>query len=133
MGGRGTFAAGNPVPYSYQTVGTIEGVKILEGIAGKHGLPETSHSSKTYIKLNSDGIFREMRFYGEDHVLQMEIAYHPEHSLTGNRHTPVLHYHLYDNRFSMNKTGAFTRTKARRLTNDMKSKYRKYFKGVTEI
>ena len=39
MGGRGTFAAGNPVPYSYQTVDTIEGVKVLVGVNGKHGLP----------------------------------------------------------------------------------------------
>ena len=32
MGGRGTFAAGNPVPYSYETVGKIGGVKVIKGI-----------------------------------------------------------------------------------------------------
>ena len=130
MGGRGTFAAGNPVPYTYRKVGEIEGVKILEGIAGKHGLPESSHSSDAYIKLKPDGTFHEMRFYNKDHVLYMEIAYHPEYSLTGDRHTPILHYHLYDDKFSKNKAGAFKRSKAERLTNEMKMKYKKYFKGV---
>ena len=32
MGGRGTFAAGNPVPYRYETVGKIGGVKVIQGI-----------------------------------------------------------------------------------------------------
>ena len=45
MGGRGTFAVGNKVPYSYETVGTIDGVKVLQGTSGKHGLPEEAHSS----------------------------------------------------------------------------------------
>ena len=40
MGGRGTFAAGNDVAYTYQTVEKIEGVKVLKGINGKHGLPD---------------------------------------------------------------------------------------------
>ena len=30
MGGRGTFASGNTVPYTYNTVGKIDGVKILK-------------------------------------------------------------------------------------------------------
>lgn len=130
MGGRGTFAAGNPVPYSYRTVGKIEGVKVLEGMAGKHGLPESAHSSHAYIKLNSDGTFREMRFYDESHRLTMEIAYHPEKSLTGDNHTPVLHYHIYDERFSQNDVGPFDRTPAELLTKEMKEEYGKFFKGI---
>ena len=78
MGGRGTFAAGNPVPYNYQTVGTIGGVKVLVGIGGKHSLPEEAHSSSAYIKLKSDGTFHEMRIYDRDHYLVKEIAYHRE-------------------------------------------------------
>ena len=50
MGGRGTFAAGNPVDYLYEVDksfsedGKWEGVKILKGKdgSGKHGLPESS-------------------------------------------------------------------------------------------
>lgn len=133
MGGRGTFAAGNTVPFTYQEVGTIEGVKVLSGINGKHGLPESAHSSEAYIKLKPDGTFHEMRFYDKDHVLYMEIAYHPEQSLTGNRHTPILHYHLYDSRFSKNGSGAFSRSKAFLLTDEMKLKYQRFFKGVQKI
>ena len=130
MGGRGTFAAGNSVPYSYKTVGFIEGVKVLEGINGKHALPESSHSSDAYIKLKPDGTFHEMRIYNKNHILSIEIAYHPEKSLTGDNHTPVLHYHAYDERFSQNKIGAFGRTNARLLTEEMKQKYGKSFKGI---
>lgn len=133
MGGRGTYAAGNNVPYSYQTVGAIEGVKVLQGIDGKHSLPESAHSCNAYIKLKPDGTFHEMRVYGKDHVLRLEIAYHPEPSLTGDRRTPVLHYHTYDDRFSKNKTGAFSRSNAALLPSEMKEKYRKFFKGVKGI
>lgn len=131
MGGRGTFAAGNPVPYSYHKVDSIEGVKVLEGNNGEHSLPECSHSSEAYIKLKSDGTFHEMRIYDENHVLKMEIAYHPEKSLTGDNHTPIMHYHTYDDRFSKNKEGSFTRSTAQLLTDEMLKKYKKYFKGVT--
>lgn len=130
MGGRGTFAAGNPVPYTYQTVGSIEGVKILQGIEGKHSLPESSHSSNAYIKLKPDGTFHEMRIYDNSHILSMEIAYHPEKSLTGDNHTPILHYHSYDERFSRNATGSFIRSPAKRLTDEMKRKYKKYFRRI---
>lgn len=130
MGGRGTFAAGNPVPYSYQTVGFIEGVKVLEGIGGEHSLPASSHSSTAYIKLKPDGTFHEMRVYDKNHILTLEIAYHPEQSLTGDRKTPVLHYHAYDENFSKTKNHGFERTKAKLLTAEMKEKYKKYFKGV---
>lgn len=63
MGGRGTFASGNNVAYTYKTVGKINGVKVLKVIGGKHSLPEESHTSNVYIKLKPDGSFREMRIY----------------------------------------------------------------------
>jgi hypothetical protein len=63
----------------------------------------------------------------------MEIAYHPEQSLTGNRHSPILHYHLYDDKFSKNPSGIFNRTPATLLTNEMKQKYKKFFKGVKNL
>lgn len=73
MGGRGTFAAGNPVPYTYETVGKIYGVKILQGIDGKHGLPESSHSSMAYLKMNPDGTFNMMRIYDNKHILDSKL------------------------------------------------------------
>lgn len=125
MGGRGTFAAGNPVPYIYETIGTIGGIKVLQGVNGKHGLPEESHSSRVYIKLKPDGTFHEMRIYDKDHYLVKEIAYHPEPSLNnGNRSENVLHIHEY-------KRDNFKDRSPRLLTPAEINKYRKYLKGVT--
>ena len=124
MGGRGTFASGNSVAYNYETVGKIEGVKVLKGISGKHSLPEEAHSSDAYIKLKPDGTFHEMRIYDEDHYLVKEIAYHPEPSLTGNRHENVLHIHEYPQK------GNFELRPSRLLTDEEKRKYGKFFIGV---
>lgn len=124
MGGRGTFAAGNSVPYSYQTVATIEDVKVLVGLGSKHGLPEEAHSSSAYIKLKPDGTFHEMRIYDENHYLVMEIAYHPEPGLNGgNRQDNVLHIHEY-------KRDNFKDRAPRLPTPDEIKQFRKYLKGV---
>ena len=131
MGGRGTFAAENPVPYSYQAVGVLEGVKVLEGIGGKHGLPESAHSGNAYIKLNADGTFREMRFYDRQKRLYLEIGYHPEKRL-GSPGKPILHYHTYAPDFSVTKTGDGGRSDAIKMPGGMKRKLRKYFRGVKE-
>ncbi len=138
MGGRGTYAAGNSVAYSYEVDtdfsadGKLHGIKVLKGMegSGKHGLPESSHSSNAYIKLKPDGTFHEMRIYDDSHALKMEIAYHPEKTLTGDNHTPVLHYHTYDERFSRNATGSFVRSPAKLLPDEMARKYKKYFRGI---
>ena len=58
MGGRGTFASGNTVPYTYNTVVKIGGIKVLKGMQGKHGLPEEAHSSNAYISLHPNGSVR---------------------------------------------------------------------------
>ena len=121
MGGRGTFAAGNIVAYTYSTVGRIAGVKVLSGLNGKHGLPEEAHSSYAYIKLKPDGTFHEMRIYDKDHYLKFEIAYHPEPSVDPSRKSS-LHYHTYDRKFN--------RTSAKEATKAMKKHFRKYLKGV---
>ena len=122
MGGRGTFATGNMVAYTYETIGFIEGIKILSGLNGKHGLPEEAHSSHAYIKLKKDGTFHEMRVYDKDHYLKFEIAYHPEPSLDKSR-KPVLHYHVYDRNFH--------RSSAIKMSKPMKKHFKKYLKGVT--
>ena len=128
MGGRGTFAAGNSVSYSYKTVGVIDGVKILEGIAGKHGLPEEAHSSFAYIKLKPNGTFHEMRFYNDKHYLTKEIAYHPEPTLNqGNRKENILHVHEYPERDN------FKFRPAHRITEEEYKKYKRFFKGVPKI
>ena len=122
MGGRGTFAAGNSVPYSYQTIGTYNGVKILNGMPGTglHDLPAEAHSSNMYLKVHKDGSMNMLRIYGKDHYLQAEIAYHPEPQLTGN-YQPVLHIHYYDK--------SFNRSKAQYLDDKTLKEYKRYMKG----
>lgn len=128
MGGRGTFAAGRDVEYTYRKVDEIEGVKVLEGLNGKHSLPEEAHSSRAYIKLKPDGTFHEMRIYDADHYLVMEIAYHPEPTLNnGNRQENILHVHDYPQRDNFNLRPP------RRITKEEYNLYKRYFKGVPEI
>ncbi|MCM1277336.1 MAG: hypothetical protein NC299_18585 [Lachnospiraceae bacterium] len=124
MGGRGTYAAGNNVAYTYKTVGMVEGVKVLQKVDNKasHGLPEESHSSSAYIMLNKDGDFRMYREYDENHYLRFEIDYHPEKSIDPLR-KPVLHVHEYN-------PDDFTNRKPRPLTQEEYNKYKKYFKGL---
>lgn len=123
MGGRGTFASGNQVTYTYKTVGYIEGVKILQGkgLQAK-GLPVEAHSSEAYIQLHPDGKFKMYREYDNEHYLTLEIAYHPEPKLT-RHHEAVLHIHEY-------KRDDFSHREPRLLTESEYEKYKKYFRGI---
>mgnify|MGYP004513500165 FL=1 len=130
MGGRGTFAVGNHVPYSYETVGKIDGVKVLQGTSGKHGLPESSHSSIAYLKLNPDGTFNMIRIYDQNHNLRLEIAYHSEQSIAKGK-SKVLHYHVYGKEFSQKVNSSFERsTKVLHKNSKIYKHYKKFFKGV---
>lgn len=122
MGGRGTYATGNNVLYTYETVGFVDDVKVLFGKPGTglHDLPAEAHSSNMYIKLHKDGTLNMLRIYDSNHYLTTEIAYHPEPELTGNRN-PILHVHYYDRNFK--------RTDAAYLDYDTFKKYEKYLVG----
>ena len=98
MGGRNTYAAGKDAPFTYKTVGFFHGIKVLEGIGGKHNLPEEAHSSLAYAKLFKDGNLNKLRFYDTDKFLTTEIEYHPNPELTGHRR-PVYHIHFYTHDF----------------------------------
>ena len=117
MGGRNTYAAGRDVPFTYRTVGVFHGVKVLEGIGGKHNLPEEAHFSPAYAKLHKDGNLQMLRFYDKDKYLLLEIGYHKEPKLTGH-HEPVCHIHEYTNNF--------VRSPARLLTPAEIEKYGRY-------
>lgn len=121
MGGRGTFASGNNVAYTYETVGKIEGVKVLHGLNGKHNLPEEAHSSSSYVMVNENGDFKRYREYSNDLKSAFDVDYHPEPQITGNRE-PVYHIHFYKNEVR-DKTG-------RELTALEYKKYKKYFGGL---
>ena len=121
MGGRGTYSVGIMAPYQYHTVGFIDGVKILEGIKGKHNLPEEAHSSLAYIRLDKRGRFHELRLYDKDHYLYFELAYHPEPKIDPLKR-PVYHYHPYNRRFE--------RTEAKKATKAMRKHFERFLKGA---
>lgn len=127
MGGRGTFAKGKSVDFTYETVGTIGNAKILRGLNGKHSLPEEAHSPNAiYIKLRGDGTLHEMRIYDADRYLVQEIAYHrePHMGKGGDKYGNILHIHDYPERDN------FDKRPARLLTPEEISLYKKYLKGV---
>lgn len=124
MGGRGTFAIGNIVPYTYETVDKIEGIKVLQGIGDKHDLPVEAHSSEAYIQLYPDGNFKMLRFFDGEHYLKLEIGYHPEKGLDKSRKT-ILHIHEYP------VHDDFSKRTTRLMKEDEYEKYKKYFGGVT--
>ena len=117
MGGRGTFALGKNVAYSFETVGKINGVKVLEkkDKNDSKNLPEEAHSSKAYILLDDNGVFRKYREYDKHHIIQFEIEY----GTHGAR--KFLHYHPYING---------ERQKAQEISSSMIEKYKKFFKGL---
>ncbi len=55
MGGRGTYASGNNVPYTFKAVGFVDGMKVVEGLGGVHGLPAEAHSSNVYVQRLANG------------------------------------------------------------------------------
>ena len=70
MGGRGTFASGNNVAYSYETVGKIEGVKVLKGIAGKHSYPKRLIRALHISSSNRTVLFMKCVFMIRSVILQ---------------------------------------------------------------
>ena len=117
MGGRGTYAVGNNVPFTYETVGVIDDVKILEknNKNESKNLPEESHSSKAYILLDDEGVFKKYREYDDKHKLKFEIEYGIHNGVRS------LHFHRYKNgeRQPMEEIPTF-----------LKKKYIKYFRGL---
>lgn len=129
MGGRGTYADGNNVSYTYETVGMIDQVKVLQPIDKRksYKLPEESHTAKnSYILLDKDGVFHQYREYDANHRVILEIGYHHEKELGKG---DVLHIHIHQ------KPGIDFHndpsTEKRKLTHQEYQRYRKFFKGVS--
>ena len=115
MGGRGTFASGKIVPYTYETIGRIGDIKVLKGLNGKHGLPEEAHSSRAYISLHPNGNTKQLRVYNSNLTAKTDIEY--------SVHQGKLSFHAHD---YINGV----RQPARSLTASEKEKYKKYFGGA---
>ena len=114
MGGRGTYAVGNNVPFTYQTVGKVNGINVLKGIGGKHGLPEEAHTSSAYISLHQDGKVKQLRLYNSNLTAKADIEY--------SVHQGKLSLHAHD------YVGG-VRQSARPLTNQEKKEFMKFFGG----
>ncbi len=124
MGGRGTFASGRKVSYTYKTIGKIAGVKVLQKINPKDSaaLPEEAHSSKAYILHYSNGTFKQYREFNTNHSAKFDIDYHSEPQISGH-HESIYHIHFYNNGIR-DKVG-------RELSPAEYKKYKKYFqRGV---
>lgn len=127
MGGRGTFATGNNVAYTYQTVDKIDNVKVLmpKDSTKSLKLPEEAHSSSSYVLLDKDGVFHQYREYNSSHQVTLEIGFHTEPALGKG---DILHIHIFK-KAGIDFHNAPTTIK-RKLTIDEYLKYKKFFKGV---
>ena len=125
MGGRETFASGKNVAFTYQTVGKIEGVKVLQPIDPRrsYNMPPESHSSSRYIILGKNGVFRQYVEYNENRLPVFEIGYHFENGISKHGE-PVFHVHEYSS------PGIDFRLPARAITPNEYERYKKYFKGA---
>lgn len=104
--------------YSPVDGGTFLNATELTGNNGNHGLPDYSHTSpnRIYVKTDIKG-FREMRIYGDDGKVTLEIGYHPEKNLSSDGQR-VLHYHIYDSNLN--------RTIAKPMKKEVYNKYKDY-------
>ena len=95
----------------------FEDASELVGVGSNHSLPGYSHTpNRIYVKTDANG-FREMRVYGEDGKVKLEIGYHPERNLDSSG-CRVLHYHEYDENLD--------RSLAKLMTSEIYEKYKKY-------
>ena len=127
MGGRGTFASGKNVAFSYETVGKIAGVKVLQpkNREASLRLPEEAHSSKAYVLFDKGGTFRQYREYNNRHEIILEIGYHNEPALGRGK---ILHAHIHLT------PGIVNHGEAQKIKlvpgNPLYEKYKYLFKGV---
>ncbi len=107
---------------------TVLDAKVLIGTSPKnHGLPDYAHSpGSKYIKENPDGSFREMRVYDDKGFPILEIGYHPEETLSGNRHEAVLHFHTFDKSLNRFLDGRLSDTENANIYNAYKKYLEEY-------
>lgn len=124
MSSRGAYTKnGHATTDEYETTKTVHEAKVLTGLDGRHSLPDYSHSPNSkYIKESADGSFRELRDYDSKGHPVIEIGYHAEPRLTGNRHDKVLHYHTFDAKLNRYLGGRVSSAENANIYN----KYKKY-------
>jgi len=116
MGGRGAMMDRGFVSYEYRSVGTIEGVKVLEyATKGKApNLPFASNTPGTSYILKNGGDFKMLRMYNDNRFPAMEIEYGT------HRGRKSLHVHYWEG----------GNRKTRDFTGEDKKKYGKILKAA---
>lgn len=125
MASRGAKAKNGHFPdVEYETLEVLtHGEKVIKGTGTKHNMPDYSHSKNSVYVIKSEGEFRAMRIYGENHEPIVELARHPEARLnSGNREEKVWHMHIY-------KPG-LDRQPAKPISQGIKTKYRELLEDV---
>jgi len=94
MGGRGAYLEKGGFKWQeYKSVGTVEGIKIIERLddSGKPNLPLYSKTPETsYFLFKDDGI--QLREYGKDRMPDIDVDYGHSH-----KGSDILHIHVWDN------------------------------------
>ena len=121
MGGRGAFSkSGGFTRKEYETVGEVAGVKVIESVDKKRkkdNLPYYSNTPGTsYIKLDSDGHFQQLRIYADDRRPLLDVDYGIDTPLTGDNKE----FHAHDWTDGHRGPG-------RHLTDDEMTRFSKYF------
>ena len=125
MGSRGAFleSGGFSTPAQWHTVDFVDGIKVLERKDPKasKSLPERSNTPGTsYLLLNPDGTFKQLRVFGEDRKPILDIDYGPHRGMVS------LHAHKYENGERISGDSVIIIKKGDHLY----EKYKRLFKGV---
>lgn len=123
MGSRGSFleSGGFRVPARWQTVGYIDGIKVLapKDPSASLSLPERANTpGTTYVIYRENGVFKQLITFDENRMPIYEIDYGP------HNHVLYLHVHFYING---NRFGEPTPLLP---GNPIYEKYKRLFKGV---
>ena len=126
MGSRGTYIKeGGFTEQQWHSTGLLHGVKVLQrkDPSSRVGLPGLSNTpGTTYIAINQEGKFHQLRQYNDDRTPKFDIDYGIDTPLTGKSRRAI-HVHEYVDG---------VRGKGRFLTDQEYAKYKKYFVGIEE-
>lgn len=123
MGSRGSFleSGGFRVPAKWHTVDYVEGIKVLAPKDSKasKSLPDRSNTPGTsYLKLNTDNVFSQLRVFGDNRLPIYDIDY----GMHQGKKTLHVHYYLNGNRNG--------KTIVLHKEDELYKKYKSLFKGV---
>lgn len=79
MGSRGSSAGGGSVPNGWQIVDYVYGVAVLRPNDSKQSLSlprESKIPNISYLLYGRNGVFKQLRVFGEDKIPKFDIDYH---------------------------------------------------------